>query len=166
MERRKACRERIMKSGWDLDQRGLANKLLHVRRGSTEKYQGSPLFMGNTTRVRGLSAGPIEDDLVSGLKDCEWLVRNWLSSPAHPAHPAHPAIRFGGKRWLWLLSQSAKPLSELGHTKISEISRAETPSPYGNTSYIIHHTVRVECDECNECDLLRMAFRHPRQAYK
>jgi hypothetical protein len=98
-----------MKSGWEENQRGLANKLLHVRRGSTERYQGQRLSMlyGSTTRVRGLSGGPIEDDLVSGLKGRDWLVRNWLSSPAHPAHPAHPV--WGESDGLWLLSQSAKP---------------------------------------------------------
>jgi hypothetical protein len=88
--------------------------------------------------VRGLSGGPIEDDLVSGLKDREWLVRNWLSSPAHPAHPAHPAIRFGRESdGLWLLSQSAKPWS-LPKFRRSPVRK--TLLRTGNPSYIIHHT--------------------------
>jgi hypothetical protein len=84
-----------------------------------------------------LSPGSIEDDLVSGLQEAEWLVRNgYLGQPIQPMQ----AIRFGGKCWLWLLSQSAKPCREFSHTQISEISSMENPSPYRN---IIHHTLKT-----------------------
>lgn len=135
-----------------------------VPRGTRDKGLGSPLFLWfmEVLRVCEAYRQAPSRPIWSQVNDREWLVRNWLSSPAQPSPSSHPvwgevmACGFSANR------RNTGHYKNFGHLQCGKPFSVREIHP---TSYIIP-SEGCGWRECDECDLLRMVFRHARQAYK